>query len=79
MSAKSYQDLDMRLSRAERLLEFIATTQRMRAVFQNGIIGPDGQPVREVFEGSMLDLFKLQQVNDAEVVHAPGADEKENV
>lgn len=70
MSAKSYQDLDTRLCRLERLVEFVAGQLRARAVYQNGIIKPDGTPMREVFEGSMLDLFKLQQVNDAMVVPA---------
>lgn len=41
-------------------LNWLMTQMHMKAMITSGVLGPDGQPVGKVFEGSMLELYHLQ-------------------
>jgi hypothetical protein len=66
----SYQDIDTRLRVFEDMLTFVMTHVRMKAQFRTGLVGPDGRPQGQVFEGSLLDLYMhskgVPAVNEAE-------------
>jgi hypothetical protein len=72
----SYQDIDVRLKRLEALVNFMASTIQMKAKVQSGLVDADGQPVTNIINGSMWDLFRFAnklpvalQSDEGNIVH----------
>lgn len=41
-------------------LHWLMSQMRMKALVTNGVLGPDGNPIGKMFDGSMLELYHLQ-------------------
>lgn len=66
-------DVYARVKEIERRLNFIMTTLWMRAMIAapGGIVGPDGKPAGQPFDGTLLELYQLARVMPREVVSPP--------
>jgi len=54
-------DVYARVRDLERKLHFIMTSMRMKAAVTNGLLGADGRPQANIFEGNLLELYHLSR------------------
>lgn len=68
----SYQDIEVRLARVERMLHFVMSTMHMQGVITNGLLNPDGSPAGKQVAGSLLDFYRMQSAAGGAAVVADG-------
>lgn len=80
MAQMSVQEMDMKIRVMEDILLFMAQNLRMKAVITNGLLGPDGKPSGKVFDGSMLEFYRMSKQMDVinEAQEAELRDENRN-
>jgi hypothetical protein len=57
----SYQDIESRLRTVEELIDFIASTFRMKAMVSTGLLDQNGNPQGRQFDASLKELFYLSK------------------
>lgn len=72
----SYQDIDQRLRIIESKVNFIMTSQRVRAIVTTGLLDQQGNPVgQETFNGTLLEFYhltnQLDLINSGALVPPP--------